>query len=214
MRNRNIMVMTAVLPMLALAACGGDPLLNEFSQKPASTIDESQIKSVEKNTYAEPEPEEEEKEHKEATSDTMKCADLDEAEAVTGFETVAPTGFSIYESPEITVLNGKTVEITYNGNSQGSHDGEKLVIRKGPDEGKDISEIDTSQFDKKDTIGVSGARVVNIWSKADTAGEGESAVKTRKYYLATWSMSGYSYSIYVTDGMSQGNLTEIAKSVS
>ena len=120
-------------------------------------------------------------------------ATLEEAEEVAGFEMTVPDTVDGYKLAIYRAMDNDMLEVRYTAGD------EEVNIRKSID----AYDGDNSGVygDYKKTTAEVGGNTVTVSSEGDLA------------YIATWTVDGYSYSVYASAGMKQADLLNIVADV-
>lgn len=119
---------------------------------------------------------------------------LEEAEEKTGFDMEAPEEIAGYTQTGIQVMNDELIQIFY-GDPEQEDAGRMALVRKG--EGTDDVSGDYNIYEDIAYI------------SSDDIGY-ELRGNNGKFYVASWIIEGYSYSLSVRDGLGEDELLEAA----
>ena len=120
-----------------------------------------------------------------------ECSSLEEASGITGFDMSVPDNISGNDISSIFVYSGTMIEVNYGDNA--------CYIRK--EAGDDDISGDYNEYGFTKTTNI-GDDVVTI------KGDGELAK------LATWTREGFSYALYIDNGVTLEEIGEIIESIS
>ena len=139
------------------------------------------------------ENQEKQKENAQIPNPFKDYADMAAVKEAMGFDIVLPEKIEGYEQTLIQTDEEETlVQVFY------KKDDQQILIRKAAKKG-DISG-DYNQYTKEETVTV-GENTITLKGDADN------------YKLALWTAGEYSFSVSVTEGMSQEALTELVQAV-
>ena len=139
------------------------------------------------------EKQEKQKENAQIPNPFKDYADMAAVKEAMGFDIVLPEKIEGYEQTLIQTDEEETlVQVFY------EKDDQQILIRKAAKQ-SDISG-DYNQYTKEETVTV-GENTITLKGDAD------------KYKLALWTAGEYSFSVSVTEGMSQEALTELVQAV-
>lgn len=118
---------------------------------------------------------------------------LAEAVKAVGFELAAPDTLNGSDHRDVSTISNETLQVIYR-----KGENETARIRKAP--GADDVSGDYNVYTQVDTAAVNGASVT-------LKGDGD------KVSLATWTVDGYTYSVFVEGGVPSGDMTRLVASV-
>ena len=118
------------------------------------------------------------------------CKNMEDAEALAGFDMKTPDNVPEYKKAVIQAIKGELLQVYY---AKGE---EELLIRKG-NGSDDISGI-YEEFDSEEQVSSNGKKI---------------ALKSNgtKTYLATWTKENYAYSIWCSEGMDKKEILNLVR---
>ena len=187
MKKLFVSVLTLLLVLLSMAACGGKtgetpaPTTNDGNA--SYTADGTVIPGSDPGAWSQAET----TEGVQIPNPWIDCTTLEEAGKLAGFSIAAPDALEGYPEKQIAVIENEIAEVTFN-----NEDGQEVCFRKGLGTGDISGDYNDYAHTETRTIG----------DKTVTCKGSGSLV-----YNAAWNDDTYAYSILSTAGMTAEQLT-------